>query len=213
MPKSSKDFDLLVWVKDNYLFVVILFLTLYLLFAFLAPVLMEIGHPEASKIIYRAYSNLCHQYAYRSWFLFGEQAHYPLVRSDGLLSLFDYFDVSQQHPEFSREIIGNERAGYKVAICQRDVALYAALLLSSIIFILTKKRIKRLPFSLWILLAVLPIGMDGLLQLASSSDIFSITYESTPLMRTITGTMFGLFSGWLLFPAIQQTITNEKRDQ
>lgn len=186
---------------------------MYLLFAFLAPVLMEFGYPHTSKLIYRIYSNLCHQYAYRSWFLFGEQAHYPIVRSNGALSLFDYFDVPQLEPEVSREIIGNATAGYKVAICQRDVALYSALLLFSIIFFLTKKRIKQLPFLLWVLLAVLPIGVDGLLQLASSSELFSITYESTPLMRTVTGASFGFFSGWLLFPAIQHSITNEKSDR
>jgi uncharacterized membrane protein len=91
------------------------------------------------------------------------------------------------------------------------VALYAALLCFALIYYLSGKKIKQIHLSLWLLLAVFPIGADGLLQLAGSHQYFSVTYESTPLMRTITGAMFGFFSGWLLFPAIQQTINSEMK--
>ncbi len=209
MAKQHTQFDLIKWIKNNYLSVIIIFLVFYLLFAFLAPVLMQAGFTESGKIIYRGYSNLCHQYAYRSWFLFGKQANYPLGTDENTLSIYDVFDIPEDDPQISREIIGDDQTGYKIAICQRDVALYGGLLLFALIFALRKRTIRQLPFLMWILLAIFPIGLDGLTQLAGSFGYLSISYESTPLIRTITGALFGVFSGWLLFPAIENSMHEE----
>ncbi len=44
---------------------------------FLAPTLMHAGYETQARWIYTVYSPLCHQLAFRSWFLFGEQPAYP----------------------------------------------------------------------------------------------------------------------------------------
>ena len=209
MKNSNASFDLLDWIKSKYLSIAILFLTLYLLLVFLAPILMHAGYPAIAKVIYRGYSNLCHQYAYRSLFLFGSQAYYPLESHEGQLSVFDVFDITRENPEISREIIGNAETGYKVAICQRDVALYGALLAFAIIFFFKGNHIKKIPAAIWILFAVIPIGIDGMWQLTGSFGFLSSSYESTPMVRTITGALFGFFSGWLLFPSIEQSIKKD----
>jgi uncharacterized membrane protein len=209
MNKSGASFGLLGWIKNNYLTLIIIFLSFYLLLAFLAPMLMHAGYPGVAKIIYRGYSNLCHQYAYRSWFLFGSQAHYPLEAADGQLSVYDVFDLPIDNPEISREIIGNAETGYKVALCQRDVALYGSVLIFALIFFFRRNHIQKIPFIVWIVLAVIPIGIDGMWQLAGTYGLLSSSYESSPLMRSITGVMFGFFSGWLLFPAIEQSIKKD----
>lgn len=209
MKNSNASFDLLNWIKRKYLSIAIIFLTLYLLLAFLAPILMHTGNPLIAKVIYRGYSNLCHQYAYRSFFLFGSQAHYPLESHEGQLSVFDVFNIPRENPEISRKIIGNAETGYKVAICQRDVALYGALLAFAIIFFFGRNQIKKIPAYIWILFAVIPIGIDGMWQLAGSLGFLSLSYESTPMVRTITGVLFGFFSGWLLFPSIEQSIQKD----
>ena len=206
---NGPSFDLLEWIKNKYLTLITLFLFFYIFLAFLGPILMQAGYPVIGKVIYRGYSNLCHQYAYRSWFLFGSQAHYPLEAADGQLSVFHVFDIPIDNPEISREIIGNTETGYKVAICQRDVALYGSLLIFALIFLIRRKHIKKFPFLVWVLLGVAPIAIDGLWQLAGTFDLLSLSYESTPLMRTITGAMFGFFSGWLLFPAIEQSFKKD----
>jgi len=194
------------------LIIVILFC--YLIFAFLAPVLMKLEFSKLGKIIYVIYSNLCHQFAHRSWFLFGEQLFYPAyVDADsGLRSLHDVFGIFPENIQKSREIIGNESAGYKVAICQRDVAIYGAMLISALIFQFSCKHIKKLPFWLWSIFAIIPIGIDGVWQLISSSNIAIInssSHESTPLIRSITGILFGFFTGWYLYPAIEETFEDE----
>jgi len=209
MQKTNRPFDLALWIKENYLKIIIFFLVVYLFFAFIAPVLMKLGSPTFGKLIYRYYSNLCHQYAYRSWFLFGEQSYYPLETGGDFLSVSQVFEIQPGQHENTRAMIGNSRAGYKVAICQRDVALYSALLAFTVIFSVMKKDINKLPFLVWIILGVFPIGLDGLIQLASSYQIFSLNYESSPLMRSITGAAFGFFSGWLLLPAIEDTLKDE----
>ena len=39
---------------------------------FLAPVAMHLGMTGLGNAIYTAYSPVCHQFAFRSWFLFGQ---------------------------------------------------------------------------------------------------------------------------------------------
>ena len=55
----------------------------------LAPVLMKAGWTTPANWIYKAYSLVCHQLSYRSFFLFGEQYAYPreLAGLDGLQTL------------------------------------------------------------------------------------------------------------------------------
>jgi len=193
---------------------IIVLLFFYLVFAFLAPVLMEYKITHPGRIIYAIYSNFCHQFAHRSWFLFGEQAFYPAysIEGSGIRSLYDVFGVSAENVQESREITGNARAGYKVAICQRDIAIYAAMLTFALIFQFSHNQIRKIPFWLWFILAIIPVGVDGFWQFISSLNlsIFNISsHESTPLLRSITGGMFGLFTGWYLFPAIEETFIDE----
>src|SRR5512141_2584256 len=42
-----------------------------------APVLMHLGLTGPGQLIYTIYSPFCHQFPFRSWFFFGEQAAYP----------------------------------------------------------------------------------------------------------------------------------------
>jgi len=34
--------------------------------------------------------------------------------------------------------------------------------------------------------------------------------ESTPLLRTITGVLFGIFTGWYLFPMFEETMKGNR---
>ena len=210
--ESTSDF--FSWFRRNYMILIIVILFFFLFFAFLAPVLIKYEITQLGRSIYAIYSNFCHQFAHRSWFLFGEQAFYPAnyEEGSGIRSLYDVLGVFSENAQESREIIGNENAGYKVAICQRDVAIYGAMLIFAFIFHVSQNRIKKIPFWLWFLIAVIPIGVDGFWQLITSSNlsILSISsHESTPLIRSITGLMFGIFTGWYLYPAIEETFEDE----
>jgi uncharacterized membrane protein len=96
--------------------------------------------------------------------------------------------------------------GYKVALCERDMAIYGAILLFGIIYALTGRRIKPLHWMLWLLLGLGPIGLDGFSQLFSQMEwawLASILpyRESTPFLRVLTVGLFGLTTAW--FPLLR----------
>jgi len=71
------------WFSRRYLLVLNLFIFLYVGIPFLAPIFMQAGLPALAKPIYTVYGAVCHQMAFRSWFLFGEQPVYPRVAAGG----------------------------------------------------------------------------------------------------------------------------------
>ncbi len=217
----SWDDRLSFFLTRHYLLVCNLFLALYVGLPFLAPVFKQIGAESAARIIYRIYSPLCHQLAFRSWFLFGEQTYYPLSlahvpgvstfeEASGLLAPRELLYVQ------ARLFEGNPRMGYKVALCQRDVAIWGSLLLCGLLFAATGRRWKSLPVVLWILLGILPAALDGGTQLISQLPLPALSTllplrESTPFLRTLTGTLFGFLTGWFGFPAIEESMIETRR--
>ena len=71
-----------------------IFVFIYVGLPFLAPVLMKMGLDLPATVIYKAYSPLCHQFAFRSWFLFGEQAYYeaPQFKAITGIDAYNLFD-------------------------------------------------------------------------------------------------------------------------
>ncbi len=61
------------WFSRHYMLIFNFAVALYLGGAFLAPLLMKVGWETPANLIYRGYSLVCHQLAYRSIFIFGEQ--------------------------------------------------------------------------------------------------------------------------------------------
>jgi uncharacterized membrane protein len=53
------------------------FLLVYAGLPWVAPVLMYVGMTDTARAIYTLYTPFCHQFAFRSVFLFGEQPFYP----------------------------------------------------------------------------------------------------------------------------------------
>src|SRR6266511_2892928 len=66
------------WMSRHYLALINGFMLLYFGLPILAPVLMKIGATFPANVIYTIYKPLCHQFGFRSFFLFGEQPYYPL---------------------------------------------------------------------------------------------------------------------------------------
>lgn len=199
------------WFQRSYILVILIFLGAYVLLSILAPIFMKLGWEKPAKYIYWIYSNFCHQYAYRSLFLFGEQAYYPLnsVRNPKIMTFSDAFDVNNLDLDIARTIIGNDETGYKVAICQRDLAIYGALFLFGILFLMMGRKLKKVPLLVWLLIGVLPVTLDGVIQLLGSYNLslpLVGNWESTPVVRTVTGALFGIISGWLIYPSFESML-------
>ena len=202
------------WLSSRYMFVFNAFVLLYLGLAVLAPVLQANGYNGPAKVIYVVYGRLCHQLAFRSWFIFGEQNAYPRdIANVDLPMTFE--EATGIHPfdiDAANQFVGNEILGYKLALCQRDMAIYGAILAFGIIFSLTGKRIPSLPIWWWFILGIIPIGLDGVSQIISQLpwDITPVR-ESTPLLRAITGSLFGFSTAWFGYPIVEETMADTRK--
>jgi uncharacterized membrane protein len=178
---------------------------------FAAPVLMKAGATTPARWIYAAYSPLCHQYAFRSWFLFGEQAAYPLERAGLPGATYGRASGLPENDFLSaRAFIGNETVGYKVAFCERDVSIWGGLFLAGVVFAFVRGRIRPLSTLGWLAIGILPIAVDGGTQLLSALPGFSIFLplrESTPALRTLTGLLFGAANVWMAYPYVEESMT------
>jgi uncharacterized membrane protein len=212
------------WISKHYLAVLNLFMLFYFGLPVLAPVLMKAGAPLPANVIYTIYKPLCHQFGFRSFFLFGEQAYYPLEEAgiNGVITFEQATGLADVHDPVSpsrlqaRQFIGNEIVGYKMAFCERDMAIYGAIFLFGIVYSLTNRRIKPLHWILWILIGMAPIGLDGFSQLFSQMEwpwLASILpyRESTPFLRVLTGGLFGLATAWFAYPYMEESMSETRQ--
>jgi uncharacterized membrane protein len=147
------------------------------------PVLMITGHASVARLLYTMFRPLCHQLPERSFFLFGPQFAYRFDELQRLVGL----DVALRY-------IGDPVIGYKMAVCQRDAATFAALSLSGLVFAALRRSTTPLSLKAFFLVSA-PMAIDGLGQLLR-------LWESTWWSRVITGGLFGTACVWLTFPYI-----------
>lgn len=167
-------------------------LALYVGLPFLAPVLMQVGLPGPARVLYLIYSPACHQLPDRSYFLFGEQPVYTLEELESANVLPGSGLLER------RRFIGDETLGWKVALCERDVAIYAMMLVMGLIFAALKRRIAKIP--VWVFVVfVIPIAVDGLSQLAGLRT-------SNWWLRSVTGALFGAGLVWLAYPHLDEAM-------
>jgi uncharacterized membrane protein len=176
---------------------------LYVLLPFLAPLLMTGGAPLLGRALYTIYRPACHQLPERSVFLFGPQALYSLeeLRDAGLVS-------ERDGPVERQRFLGAPGIGFKVALCQRDLALYGSMFAAGLVFGLWRwlrpGRPLR-PLKLWLFgLLLTPMALDGGSQLL-------LLRESNWWLRVATGTLTGIACVWLLYPYLEQAFDDLRR--
>jgi uncharacterized membrane protein len=155
-------------------------LGLFLAGALAAPLLASLGWRAAADALYAAYHFTCHQWAFRSFFLLGQQPVYSQAEL-----------AAQGQDPFGS--IGTQVLGWKMAFCERDLAIYAGLLLVGVLYA-RRRELRPLGFVAYGVL-ILPIALDGFTQLFGWR-------ESTWELRLITGLLFGLASAWLVLPRL-----------
>ncbi len=224
----------------NWLRIALIALALYISLPWAAPTLAKLGMSAPADVIYTLYSPFCHQFAFRSPFLFGEQAFYPrgaagtgytpfeayASHSEAFLEQYRYwsgfyerpapappgtvdglgnFSIAQQFA--ARHFIGDESFGYKTSLCARDLAIYTLIFVGGLIYSRYRWRIRPLPFWLYVLAGLGPVGLDGFSQLLSYPPFeFWPVRETAPVFRIVTGGLFGLMSAWLGFPHIERSM-------
>lgn len=206
------------WFSRHYVAVLNMLVILYLGLPILAPVLMKAGIEAPARLIYRGYGLVCHQLAFRSFFVFGEQIAYPRQEA-GVAGLLTYNqatglgeDSTVEDLFQARNFVGNDIVGYKIALCERDVAIYFGILVFGLLFGLVNHRIPKLPWYLWLLLGIVPIALDGVSQLLSQPPMDFLAFrESTPFLRSLTGFLFGFTTAWFGYPLVEETMAESRQ--
>jgi len=158
----------------------------------LAPVLMSAGYLRAARLIYTLSAPLCHQLPERSFFLFGRQSFYTLEELEAWLG-----------PNVPLRYIGDRTLGYKMAVCERDMATFLAFFLAGLAFALVRRRLPPLPVKAFIVLC-LPMAVDGFGQLLA-------LWDSTWWSRVFSGGLFGVACIWLAYPHIEAGMSQVRR--
>ena len=190
---------LVIWIARHWLALFNSVIALYLLLPILAPVLAKAGLTMPASLLYSVYSVTCHQLPERSYFLFGEQPLYSLssLEATGLEEGLGLFQ--------RRAFRGNEVSGYKIAICQRDVAIYGSVALAGLLFGLLRRRVRAPSLKVY-LLFLIPMALDGF------SQLFGLR-ESNWWLRTATGALFGGASVWLAYPYLEAAMRDVIRSE
>jgi uncharacterized membrane protein len=215
-------------VVRNWLVVALTFIGMYATLPFVAPTLMKLGFTGPANVLYTMYSPMCHQFAFRSIFLFGEQTFYPRESVGADLRPYEAYAEQYGLPnsnsasDFSfpfimgaRDFRGNEQMGYKTTLCARDVAIWFTMFVGGLIYAIpyVRKRLRPVPWWLYVLAGLGPIGLDGFSQLLSYAPFsFWEIRETAPFFRVATGAMFGLMNAWLLFPILERSFWEARLD-
>ncbi len=153
----------------------------------LPPMLMASGHDRVGRFLYAFLGLTCHQLPERSFFLFGPRLVYTLQQLEHLLG-----------PDVPLRFIGDATTGFKVAVCERDTAMYLAMFVGGMVFALIRHRLRPLSWKGFLVLCA-PMAADGLGQLVS-------LWESTPWSRVVTGSLFGIACIWLVCPHVERAM-------
>lgn len=166
--------------------------------ALAAPMLMAAGLTDAATSLYGLYHLTCHQWAFRSFFLFGE-SDAPILTP---LAIYSPEGLARRGLD-PFGFLGNAALGWKMAICERDIAIYAALLLVSLIYANRGGALPALHPLAFVALA-LPMAIDGVTQLVGWR-------ESTWELRVLTGSLFGIGCAWFVLPTLDAMMRRDAR--
>ncbi|MGB9635029.1 MAG: DUF2085 domain-containing protein [Candidatus Micrarchaeia archaeon] len=189
--------------------VYLLFSTFLVVLVVGAPVAALLGHDNIASALYNAAKPLCHQWIYRSQCILDNGKYWvfddciPQSTQSNVIVETKYsssFRGFDGYFRYSRDQIGINRAehvirdgmeGYKIAVCSRDFFMYLGLLIAAPAYLLLRKRITTLPSMIYLLIALVPMGIDGTGQLLGF-------WESTNLVRSATGLIVGIVMGYYL---------------
>lgn len=177
--------------------VVVAILVIFLSLIAYTPILAH-SDTEGSKTLYGTMSIFCHQKLSRSACLYEDGSIGDCTKHTGKYVSSDQDEISSMKDGI---------LGYKFPICARDIGLYGFMLVGAIIYaFLFKLEQKRMYPPFLLILAIVPIGIDGGMQFLSSAGIYvlGVEYESTNIVRFLTGAIAGFAISFYLIPILNR---------
>lgn len=174
----------------------IAFLLIFVGLILVTPI-VAFSNEDSARLLYQGFSFTCHQKLSRSICLF----------EDGI------GDCIEQTGEFvadDREEISAERSGvigYKFPVCSRDIGLYGFMLVGAIVYaLLFSLDEKRIFPPVLLVVAIIPIALDGGIQFLSDMGVhlLGFEYESTNMIRLITGGIAGIAVSFYALPILNR---------
>lgn len=202
--------------------VLLVVLGIFVTLPWVAPTLMAAGLEGPGRALYTLYAPFCHQFPFRSFFLFGDQPVYPRANVPSGWQPYEVYEAREEtfapftpadaftslEWTFAQKgFAGNAEMGFKTTLCERDLAIYTGLFAFTLVYghPVVRRRLRPAPIWLFILLGLGPIGIDGFSQLLGYPPFeFWPARETLPEFRVLTGTIFGLMIGWLALPYIEE---------
>ena len=209
---------LILTLARHWLLVANIFLGLYIGLAVLAPALMATGFTGLGQAIYRFFSFQCHQLPQRSYYLFGQASGLQTYSLDQVIA----WGADPSNALTLRTFIGNPDIGFKIAIAHRLTAIHTAMFATALLWALIGRRLPRLSI-LGLVVLSLPMALDGGSHMLNEftrlgfrdNNAWAVWltggllpptfYAGTTvgtlnwLLRTLTGTLFGLAVVWFTF--------------
>ncbi|MDD5022599.1 MAG: DUF2085 domain-containing protein [Candidatus ainarchaeum sp.] len=144
---------------------------------------------EVFSQIHEIYHNFCHQVTSRSYCFFPETG-----------TIENCFLNEEFSPSKQIVVEKNGIPGYKFPVCARDFGFYLFAFLGGIfLFTLGMHREINTPHPLWIILAIIPMGLDGGTQ-------FIGLRESNNILRVMTGSIAGFVIPFYLVPMLNRIV-------
>jgi uncharacterized membrane protein len=147
---------------------------------------LALADAAAAEPLYSAFSLACHQKISRSQCVFEDGSIGDCTEQNGTFVLSDQKILSIEQDGI---------LGFKFPVCSRDVGLYLFMLLSAFVYpFIFKMDNKRIFHPAWLVIAILPLALDGGLQFLSDVgiDLLGFPYESTNIVRMVTGAIAGI---------------------
>lgn len=185
-----------------------MFFLLFYMGGFIPPIFMKLKFNTTGEILYKVYSIFCHQMPDRAIYIGGKK----LLYSENEMISYGYSVMNSNDPvrinTESRKFYGNEEMGYKLGYCVRDWGIYTGIIFTLILIIVVNFNFSKIYLPIRIFLLI-PMIVDGIVQLVSAilfyySIIPEVFYESTNILRIITGLLFGIGFSLLCFPFIKE---------
>lgn len=166
-----------------------------------APLLMNAGATAPAQVVYFIYSFFCHQLPERSLFLFGPQLMYGLDQIGKVWSTENQLVL--------RQFIGTPEMGWKMAWSDRMISTYGGVWLGALVWGILGRRAPRVSLVMWIVLGILPLGLDGFTHFINDIVAGSTGQgfrDTNDWLRVITGNLLpdsfyygnllGSFNSW-----------------
>ncbi|MDD5171434.1 MAG: DUF2085 domain-containing protein [Candidatus ainarchaeum sp.] len=148
---------------------------------------------------YDAFAYTCHQKLSRSLCVFSDGDGYWIGDCTNQTGGYVATAADRRIVEVRTDSI----VGYKMPVCARDFGLYGAMLLGAIIYPFVRKLDDKTIYpAIYLILAIVPLALDGGIQLVSEIGILPFVYESSNAIRLLTGAIAGFAATFYAIPML-----------